>query len=79
MTKKWGNSGEVRLNYDESIDEIVANNVSVHVEQMDDGLWWMGITRSDGVRLLVNFFTKRAHIKCNAESEDGSICDGFRK
>lgn len=27
----------------EAIDEIVANNVSVHIERMDDGYYWMRI------------------------------------
>lgn len=27
----------------EAIDEIVADNVSVHIERMDDGLYWMRI------------------------------------
>lgn len=31
------------------IDEIVLHDVStVHVEQMDDRCWWIGITKADG-------------------------------
>jgi hypothetical protein len=74
--------GEVRLNDDDSIDEICVNDVDIHLEQMTDGLWWMGITpRSDrDNRLMVNLFASgRAHIKCNAESEDGRLIAGFGK
>lgn len=78
LVRRWGKI-EVRLNDDQTIDEIVARDVrSLHIEQMDDGLWWMGVEREDGVRLMVNFHTKRnAAIALNAESEDGTICEGF--
>ncbi len=79
-TKKWGKI-EVRLNDDESIDEIVATKIkSFHLEQMSNGHWWMGIERKDGQQLMVNLFNKRdANITCNAQSEDSSICEGFKK
>jgi hypothetical protein len=34
---------EVRLNDDGTIDEIIVPSCSVHVEQMDDGQYWMGL------------------------------------
>jgi hypothetical protein len=78
LVRKWG-TVEVRLNGDNTIDEIVADDVTnFHLEQMDDGLWWMGIMTRGGQRLLVNLHTRRnAAIACNAESEDGRICEGF--
>ena len=30
------------------IDEIVVHNCTVHVEQMDDRCWWIGVTKADG-------------------------------
>lgn len=76
--KRWGKV-EVRLNSDNTIDEIVASDVkSFHLEQMDTGFWWMAIERKDGQRLTINLFNKRnATITCSAESEDGHICEGF--
>jgi hypothetical protein len=80
LIKQW-HKMEVRLNDDKTIDEIVAEDVKwFHLEQMDDGAWWMGISRANGERLMVNLFTKcNAAITCNAESEDGIICEGFKK
>lgn len=79
LVLRWGKI-EVRLNADESVDEIVASNVSLHLEQMDDGYWWMGISRPNGERMIVNLYTKhRAAIAVNAESEDGRISVGFTK
>lgn len=72
---------EVRLNGDGSIDEIVAENVSFHLEQMDDGFWWIGLSQQEASkpRLLINLSNKRnAVIRCNAESEDGKISAGFK-
>lgn len=31
---------EIRLNKDGSVDEIIADGVSFHLEQMDNGAWW---------------------------------------
>lgn len=29
------------------IDEVVLSNVNVHIEQMNDGCWWIGLYRAD--------------------------------
>jgi hypothetical protein len=42
--RKWKDYGEVRLNHDGSVDEVVASNCDIHIEQMDDGHWWIGIS-----------------------------------
>lgn len=34
---------EIRLNDDGSVDEIFAQNASVHIEQMDSNAWYIGI------------------------------------
>lgn len=76
--KQWKKHGEVRLNSDGSIDEIVVVKPEmVHLEQMDDGLWWMGITAGNIV-MHVNISTKRnTPIHVNCETDDGIICAGF--
>lgn len=78
LVRKWG-SYEVRLNADRTIDEIVAENVEMfHLEQMDDGCWWIGLNSRGGQMMRIHLFNKRkAAIACNAESEDGHICEGF--
>lgn len=69
------NGWEIRRHPDDStyrpgeIDEVIAHDVQhVHVEQMDDGHWWMGLTFADGRMLHVDFATRRkAEIRCVAE------------
>ena len=39
---------EIRRNDDGSIDEIIASGCSVHIEQMSDDGWFMGIEAADG-------------------------------
>lgn len=39
----------------EVIDEIVIHNAMVHVEQMDDRCWWIGVYKPDGSRWSGNF------------------------
>jgi hypothetical protein len=38
----------IRRNADESVDEIVAQNCSVHLEQMDGNSFYLGIEAEDG-------------------------------
>lgn len=71
---------EVRLNGDKTIDEIIAESVDFHLEQMDNGHWWIGLTPKSNPdnRLLINLGTRRnANIRCVAESEDGTVSEGF--
>ena len=49
---------EVRLNEDGTLDEIVAFGAYVHLEQMDDGHWWLAV-ESDGHLVHINLATKR--------------------
>lgn len=88
MKKKWKHHGEVRLNGDGSIDEIVINNCDVHIEQMTPGSWWMGINvgrrGKHGNRkemMHVRIFSKnlKSHVKVNAETDDNIIREGFKK
>ncbi|MES2903994.1 MAG: hypothetical protein V4696_07400 [Pseudomonadota bacterium] len=34
---------EVRLNDDTTVDEVTASKVDFHLEQMDDGQYWIGL------------------------------------
>lgn len=43
-----GSTLEIRHNDDGTIDEIVASGVSVHIEQMSDDGWFIGIDAPDG-------------------------------
>ena len=85
-TVKWKQHVEVRLNEDGSIDEIVIDNCYIHIEQMSNGHWWIGIgagrrcgphkNRKD--MMHVNLFNvKDKEIKINSESDDGIISIGF--
>jgi hypothetical protein len=71
---------KVRLNDDKTIDEIFADNVSFHLEQMDNGFWWIGLTPKDNPnnRLMIHLTSKRK-IVCTAESDEGDISAGFLK
>lgn len=63
---------EVRLNDDGTVDEIVIwdsdGSVSFHMEQMDDGLYWMAAEIPDG-RLVCNLWAKKKRIKATHEWE----------
>jgi hypothetical protein len=60
---------EVRRNEDGTVDEIVSENVKfLHVEQMDNGHWWVGITLKNKKRLMLNFTSKRK-IKASVEED----------
>ena len=55
---------EIRTNPDGTVDEVVAEG-KVHIEQMDDGFWWMAIYGKDEtVRIQ---FTSKKRIHCLAE------------
>lgn len=43
----------------DKLDEVVAENVAFHLEQMSDGHWWIGITHPDGSVDHINLSTKR--------------------
>lgn len=80
LVRSFWNGGEVRLNEDKSVDEIVARGVDVHLEQMDDGFWWMGISGKQGRRLAVQFFRKGKSIHLSVEDDgdySSGICEGF--
>lgn len=49
---------EIRRNEDGTLDEVVADHASFHLEQMDDGVWWMSIM-AGGKNTHVTLYTKR--------------------
>jgi hypothetical protein len=59
------NSVEIRPNDDGSIDEIVARRCDVHIEQMSNHEWYMGITAKDGTYWQFFFGSKnrRSHVE----------------
>ena len=62
---------EIRRNRDGSLDEVVAQNVFVHLEQMADNAWWMGVSTPDNAHLVhVNFYSQRV---IEAEAEDQHV------
>ncbi len=62
---------EIRRNRDGSLDEVVAENVFVHLEQMADNSWWMGVSTPDNTHLVhVNFYSEQV---IEAEAEDQHV------
>jgi hypothetical protein len=62
---------EVRRNSDGTLDEIVANDVVVHLEQMADNFWWMGVSTADNAHLVhVNFYSET---KIEAEADNQHV------
>jgi hypothetical protein len=50
---------EIRKNDDGTLDEVCANPCRFHLEQMDDGHWWMEIEgEQHPARFHINLFTK---------------------
>lgn len=51
------------------LDEVFVHDPkSVHIEQMDDGAWWLRIERHEGDALVVNLWTKKnKRIRARAE------------
>lgn len=72
MSKK--DDGGIIIRYAEldngksELDEIVASNASIHLEQMDDNHWWMSI-RTGSEEIHVNLCTKRAPITGYVEEQ----------
>ena len=56
---------EIRLNDDGSLDEVVGNGVTVHLEQMDDGLWFLGVY--GGKKVVQVWLRSKRPIKANYE------------
>ena len=57
---------DIRRNDDGSLDEIVAEGASVHLEQLSPGHWWMGIEQA-GRLYHLNLTARRAKITATVE------------
>lgn len=59
-----------------SIDEVVLNNVNVHVEQMDTRTWWIGMYRADGTYWMGNFVAdSRGRMRFTEQENAGVVWD----
>ena len=56
---------DVKLNTDLTVDEMFIEGSYVHIEQMSDACYWMGIELTGGDLLHVNFWTPRTRIRLN--------------
>lgn len=65
---------EIRNNDDGSLDEIVAHACDLHLEQMADGHWWMGIQTHDGKSYHLNLHSRG---KINANVMKDHDASGF--
>jgi hypothetical protein len=60
---------EIRRDEDGSLDEIVAHDVAIHLEQMSDTHWWMSIEKA-GRLYHLNLTARRAKITATVEAAD---------
>lgn len=67
---------EVRRRDDGSLDELVAKDCMVHLEQMGPGVWWLAVYK-DGYRQVV-WFTATEAGKNEASSEMDDWPEGTR-
>lgn len=56
---------EIRPNSDGSIDEIVARGCDLHIEQMSNDGWYIGIVASDGSawQFWIGSKNRRSHVE----------------
>lgn len=54
------------------IDELVIHGCSVHIEQLDERCWWIGVYRPDGSSWSGNFTaTKQGEMRFSQQDNDG--------
>jgi hypothetical protein len=63
---------EIRRNPDGTIDEICADGVFFHLEQMDNGAWLIGLTYQDGrsARIWLSARNRKAAVSCSVEVDE---------
>ena len=49
------------------LDEVIGKECTVHLEQMNDNDWWLGITGKNGDVLHVHIYALRANVYAFAE------------
>lgn len=63
---------QVRRDENTGIDEVIARAADIHVERMNDGSWWIGLTEADGrVHHLTLSTVRNARITANLEEDVG--------
>ena len=64
---------EARYGDDGRLDEVVSDTVATfHLEQMDKGRWWIGLTHPDGSETHITLYTaRRAEIFGGCEIFEG--------
>lgn len=45
--------------HDDALDEVVAHGVTFHLERLDTGAWWIGLTHPDGTVDHITLATPR--------------------
>lgn len=55
-------------NVDGTLDEIWLSG-KVHIEQMSDNNWWIGVETADGCMHHINLWTPRTRIRANLLTE----------
>lgn len=82
LTKRFWNKGEVRLEENGEVDEVVVHGVDVHVEAMSEDHYWVGLSGKQGRRMVLNFFRKGRTIHLTVEDDgfhSSGIAEGFKK
>lgn len=78
VVRRFWNKGEVRLNEDGTVDEVLAQGVGIHIEQMDDGYWWMSIDGKQRRRMVLHFVREGRGIRLSV-GDDGYHSSGVRE
>jgi len=67
MKPEW----EIRSDREGNFDEVVAEDAQfVHLERMDQGRFWLGITLQDGSRITANLYINNGTLQLSAEIEE---------
>lgn len=56
-----------------SIDEIVVENCTAHIEQMGDNCWWIELRLPDGAYWMGNFSTLSPRSRMQFTEQEGDI------
>lgn len=66
---------EVRTNGDGTVDELVAENASVHLEDLGDGLWYLRVESVDDVVRFVTLNIARTAFVYESENAKIRLTD----
>lgn len=60
---------EIRHNRDGALDEVCLENVNVHLEQMHERCWWLGLYRGDQ-RVVVWFNVEKGRLVAHVGEDE---------